>query len=46
MNNRVKKNKFLSAVTNLGTWIANLFYLQLDGFIKEHEYVTSLKKNE
>ena len=29
MNNRVKKNKFLSAVTNLGTWIANLFYLQL-----------------
>lgn len=29
MNNRVKKNKFLNAVTNIGTWIANLFYLQL-----------------
>lgn len=29
MNNRVKKNKFLNAVTNIGTWIANFFYLQL-----------------
>lgn len=29
MNNRVKKNKFLNALTNIGTWVANLFYLQL-----------------
>lgn len=29
MGKRVKKNKFLNAVTNIGTWIANFFYLQL-----------------
>lgn len=29
MNNRVKKNKFLNTITNIGAWIANFFYLQL-----------------